>query len=60
MLMKLTLDAAVLPQFQLLIEQSTVASLAMNEHEIKNYPPYSAIVQNLWPVITNTVILLNL
>ena len=45
-----------LPEFQQLFEAISVVSLKFNHQKIKNYPPYSKIVQALWPLITNTVI----
>lgn len=53
----ITPATGVLKEFQALIELSAVVSSVLNAQKIKNYPPYSAIVQNLWPVVTNTVII---
>ena len=53
----ITPESRLLPEFQTLIELSAVVSTTINAQKIKNYPPYSAIVQNLWPIITNTVMI---
>ncbi len=53
----ITPATGALKEFQALIELSAVVSSVLNAQKIKNYPPYSAIVQNLWPVVTNTVII---
>jgi hypothetical protein len=53
----ITPESGVIPEFEMLIEQATVFSLTINQQQIKNYPPYSAIIENLWPSITNKVML---
>ena len=45
----------VLPEFQQLYETISIVSIKFNHQKIKNYPPYSLIVQILWPLITITV-----
>jgi hypothetical protein len=42
--------------FKQLFEVVSVVSLEFNHQKIKNYPPYSKIVENLWPAITIKVI----
>ena len=54
----ITPEAGALEEFEALIELSAVVSSILNAQKIKNYPPYSAIVQSLWPVVTNRVIIL--
>jgi hypothetical protein len=48
-------NTVILPEFQLLIERVSAVSIKFNYQNMKNYPPYSTIVQILWPLITNTV-----
>ncbi len=48
-------NTVILPEFQQLIERVSAVSMKFNSQNIKNYPPYSTIVQILWPLITNTV-----
>ena len=43
-------------EFNLIHIKLSDLSISLNKKKLKNYLPYSAIVQHLWPAITNEVI----